>query len=149
MPSTRPNVARYRALLLLAALSLWACKRDARSGSGSASASGSATGSAAGSGSGSAAGSGGASGVSHKLPLIDSHVHLTPIPRSINRALRIFSQVNVVKFAVKSAGRFGTPRFEATAHYANNVLGENMAFFANLDWEGIDDKSWGQREADR
>lgn len=81
-------------------------------------------------------------------PLIDSHVHITPLPETVNLALRIFSQVGVEQFAVKSAGASGTPRFAATQKIAD-ILGEKMAFFANVDWDGIDDPGWGKREADR
>ncbi|MCC6748200.1 MAG: amidohydrolase family protein [Deltaproteobacteria bacterium] len=75
-------------------------------------------------------------------------MHITPLPESFNEALRIFSQVGVTKFAVKSAGVPGTPRYEATRRLAG-VLGEKMAFFINPDWEGIDEPGWGRREADR
>jgi predicted TIM-barrel fold metal-dependent hydrolase len=75
-------------------------------------------------------------------------VHITPLPETINHALRIFSEVGVVKFATKSAGTFGTPRFEATVHFAG-ILGERMAFFANVDWDGIDGRHWARREAER
>ncbi len=80
--------------------------------------------------------------------ITDSHVHLTPLPDVVNLALTIFSQVNVTRFAVKSAGVPGTERYEMTRHIAD-ILGEKMAFFTNLDWEGIDDPGWGEREAGR
>lgn len=82
-----------------------------------------------------------------RLPLIDSHVHLTPLPESMALALRIFEAVGVVKFAVKSAGTWGSPRYRATRAYAER-LGERMAFFINLDWSGIDRPGWGAREAE-
>ncbi len=81
-------------------------------------------------------------------PLIDSHVHLTPLPQTVNFALRIFAAVGVKKFAVKSAGSYGTPRYQATRSVAR-ALGDAMAFFINLDWDGIDDPRWAKREADR
>ena len=83
-----------------------------------------------------------------RLPLIDSHVHLTPLDGPMNFALRLFSQVGVEKFAVKSAGIPGGPRYKATLRYAQ-YLGESMAFFSNLNWDGIDDPNWGHREAAR
>jgi len=81
-------------------------------------------------------------------PIIDSHVHITPIPDVINRALRVFGRMNIIKFAVKSAGVPGEPRYKATREIAG-ILGARMAFFTNVDWEGIDDPGWGKREADR
>lgn len=81
-------------------------------------------------------------------PIIDSHVHLTPTPEVFNLALEIFNAVGVVKFAVKSAGTPGEMRYEMTRELAR-VLGERMAFFSNLDWEGVDEPGWGAREAGR
>ena len=83
-----------------------------------------------------------------RLPIIDSHVHITPTGEAVALALRIFDRVGVTKFAVKSAGIPGDPRYEATRQAAR-ILGEKMAFFSNIDWDGIDDPGWGQREADR
>lgn len=82
------------------------------------------------------------------LHLIDSHVHITPLPGPMNLALRLFAELKIDKFAVKSAGNPGKPRYAATLRYANR-LGERMAFFTNLDWEGIDEPGWGKREADK
>lgn len=81
-------------------------------------------------------------------PIIDSHVHITPLPETMNLALQIFSQVGVTRFAVKSAGTPGTLRYKETVRFAE-ILGEKMAFFTNLDWDGVDDPGWGEREADR
>lgn len=83
-----------------------------------------------------------------ELRLIDSHVHITPLPGPMNLALRLFSELKIDKFAVKSAGNPGKPRYAATLRYANR-LGERMAFFTNLDWDDIDDPGWGKREADK
>jgi predicted TIM-barrel fold metal-dependent hydrolase len=80
--------------------------------------------------------------------IIDSHVHLTPLPETINLALQVFSQVNVSKFVVKSAGSPGTMRYRATLKFAD-LLGDRMAYFTNVDWDDIDDPNWGQREADK
>ncbi len=82
------------------------------------------------------------------LVLIDSHVHLTPLAGPMRLALRMFSELNIEKFAVKSAGNPGTPRYAATLRWANR-LGERMAFFINVDWDGVDDPGWGKREADK
>lgn len=82
------------------------------------------------------------------IPIIDSHVHIAPLPASMDLALRIFQQVGVVKFAVKSAGIPGEQRYMLTRQFAE-ILGEHMAYFTNLDWDGIDDPQWGKREADR
>ncbi|MBW2733555.1 MAG: amidohydrolase family protein [Deltaproteobacteria bacterium] len=81
-----------------------------------------------------------------KLQIIDSHVHLTPLDGPFNTALRLFSDLNISKFAVKSAGKPGSLRYKATLRYAD-YLGEKMAFFTNVDWEGIDDANWAAREA--
>lgn len=82
------------------------------------------------------------------MQIIDSHVHITPLPETINLALRIFSHVGVTHFAVKSAGSPGTLRYQESLRFAE-MLGERMAFFTNVDWDGIDDPGWGEREADR
>jgi predicted TIM-barrel fold metal-dependent hydrolase len=81
-------------------------------------------------------------------PIIDSHVHITPLPETMNLALQIFSQVGVTKFAVKSAGVPGTLRYQETVRFAR-IMGDRMAFFSTVDWDGIDDPGWGKREADQ
>jgi len=80
--------------------------------------------------------------------IYDSHVHITPTEESFNLALLVFSRVGVKKFAVKSAGVPGGLRYEMTTKFAE-ILGERMAYFSNVDWDGIDDPGWGKREADR
>jgi predicted TIM-barrel fold metal-dependent hydrolase len=99
------------------------------------------------------AGAGGATASSYPpngngMALIDSHVHITPLSEPFNLALRIFSRVGVERFAVKSAGGPGEPRYAVTRKLARE-LGERMAFFTNIDWDDIDDPGWGKREADR
>ena len=54
----------------------------------------------------------------------------------------------MVKFAVKSAGVPGEPRYIMTRRVAE-ILGERMAYFTNLDWNGVDEPGWGKREATR
>jgi len=81
-------------------------------------------------------------------PIIDSHVHITPLPESLNLALQIFSQAGIVKFAVKSAGVPGSLRYRETQRFAG-IMGPRMALFTTLDWDGIDEAGWGEREADR
>jgi predicted TIM-barrel fold metal-dependent hydrolase len=83
-----------------------------------------------------------------KLPIIDSHVHLTPIEGIFGLALKLFKELNITKFAVKSAGKPGTARYLATLALADK-LGDKMAFFTNIDWQGIDDPGWAKREADK
>jgi predicted TIM-barrel fold metal-dependent hydrolase len=83
-----------------------------------------------------------------RLPMIDSHVHITPTSEALALSLRIFERAGVTKFAVKSAGVPGEPRYEATRQAAQ-LLGDRMAFFSNIDWDGIDEPGWGRREADR
>ena len=80
--------------------------------------------------------------------IYDSHVHITPTEESFNLSLLVFSKVGVKKFAVKSAGVPGGLRFEMTTKFAE-ILGGRMAYFSNVDWEGVDDPGWGKREADR
>lgn len=80
--------------------------------------------------------------------MIDSHVHIVPLPETMNVALRIFSQVGVTKFAVKSAGIPGTLKYRETQRLAE-MLGDRIALFTNVDWDGIDEPGWGKREADR
>jgi len=63
-------------------------------------------------------------------------------------ALRLFAEIRVDKFAVKSAGNPGTPRYAATLRWAQR-LGDRMAFFTNIDWEDIDKPTWAKREADK
>lgn len=82
----------------------------------------------------------------HTVPLIDSHVHIVPLPAPVRLADQIFQTVNIKKFAMKSAGKVGSPRYRATLQVAA-IFGENAAYFTNLDWRGIDDKNWGTREA--
>jgi predicted TIM-barrel fold metal-dependent hydrolase len=83
-----------------------------------------------------------------ELRLIDSHVHITPLDTTFNLALRIFDAVGVDKFALKSAGTPGSPRYRATLRFAQHY-GESMAFFTNLDWSGIDRPDWAEREVER
>jgi len=106
-----------------------------------------------GGGGGSGAGTGAGSGAAKvdpraALKLIDSHVHIYPLDGPMQLAQRIFAAVGVVKFAVKSAGQVGSEKYLATLRYAE-YYGERMAFFVNLDWNGIDEPGWGKREADR
>ena len=79
-------------------------------------------------------------------PIIDSHIHLTPTPECLHRALALFKRCGIVKFCAKSAGHPGSRRFEATAALARK-LGDNFAFFSNLNWSGIDDPGWSATEA--
>jgi predicted TIM-barrel fold metal-dependent hydrolase len=82
----------------------------------------------------------------HAVPLIDSHVHIIPLPASVRLADHIFQKVNIQKFAMKSAGKVGSARYQATKQVAA-IFGDKTAFFINLDWRGIDDRNWGKREA--
>jgi len=82
------------------------------------------------------------------IPIIDSHVHITPTPECLEHSLRIFKANGITRFCTKSAGFPGSPRFSATLKIQQQ-LGERFAFFSNLDWRGIDHPGWGQREANR
>jgi predicted TIM-barrel fold metal-dependent hydrolase len=66
----------------------------------------------------------------------------------MNLALRIFAAANVTKFVTKSAGIPGELRYRETLRFAD-LLGERLAYFTNLDWDGIDRPDWGKREAER
>lgn len=80
--------------------------------------------------------------------IIDSHVHITPLPDCVDRTLRIFEKNGVTKFCTKSAGFVGTGRFKATLEVKER-LGDRFSFFVNLDWRGIDHPGWAPREAQR
>ncbi|MBW1807035.1 MAG: amidohydrolase family protein [Deltaproteobacteria bacterium] len=81
-------------------------------------------------------------------PIIDSHVHVTPLNDSVARAIEIFDKNGITKFCTKSAGFVGSGRFNATLR-VKQQLGERFAFFCNLDWRGIDNPAWPEREAMR
>ncbi len=81
-------------------------------------------------------------------PIIDSHVHIVPTEACIKRALKIFKASGITRFCAKSAGFYPGARFRATVAMAKN-LGPRFAFLANVDWRGIDDPAWPQREARR
>ncbi|HOI08960.1 MAG TPA: amidohydrolase family protein [Myxococcota bacterium] len=78
-------------------------------------------------------------------PVIDSHVHLSPNMQALARALEVFDRVGIDRFVVKSAGSVGSPRYQATLAM-QRVLGDRMRAFANIDWQGIDDPRWTQRQ---
>ncbi len=82
------------------------------------------------------------------VEIIDSHVHLAPTEECLERALRLFERNRVTRFCTKSAGSPGTRRFRATLAIKRR-LGERFAFFANLDWRGVDQPGWAEREAAR
>jgi hypothetical protein len=79
-------------------------------------------------------------------PVIDSHVHLSPNMQALARALEVFDRVGIGRFVVKSAGPVGSPRYQATLAM-QRVLGDRMRAFSNIDWQGIDDPRFGERQA--
>jgi len=81
-------------------------------------------------------------------PVIDSHVHLTPSPDCIARALRIFAAAGIERFCVKSAGFAGSARFQATRQLQRR-LGRRLAMFVNIDWRGFGRPGWQERELAR
>ncbi len=81
-------------------------------------------------------------------PVIDSHTLITPVPESINTALRLFQRVGVVKFCNKNGGYLGSPRFAGTLH-VKHLLKDKFAFFVNVSWQGVNEPGWGELEADR
>ena len=80
--------------------------------------------------------------------MIDSHVHITPSPDCLQRALAAFARNRVTKFCTKNA-RFPGSRMYAATLAVHKKLGDRFAFFTNLDWHGVDEPGWGQREAAR
>lgn len=79
-------------------------------------------------------------------PVIDSHVHLSPNMQALAVALEIFDRVGIGRFVVKSAGPVGSPRYQASLAM-QRVLGDRMRAFANIEWQGIDDPRFGERQA--
>jgi len=70
-------------------------------------------------------------------PVIDSHVHIAPNLQSLAEALDIFHRVGIDRFAVKSGGSPGSPRYQATMAM-QRMLGDRMRVFGNLDWQSFD-----------
>ncbi len=89
-----------------------------------------------------------AKGAQKLIPIIDSHVHITPTRASVERALAIFDKNGITRFCTKSAGFAGSRRFFATVQLKKQ-LKDRFAFFANLDWQDFDSPNWGAREAAR
>lgn len=81
------------------------------------------------------------------FPVIDSHTHIRPTWRSVKPALAIFRRVGVVKFVNKSGGRYGTPRYKAHVRLQQLMGWHRFAFFITLNWKGVNDPGWGEREA--
>jgi predicted TIM-barrel fold metal-dependent hydrolase len=98
---------------------------------------------------GGAAGAGGpgASGRPWHLgqPVIDSHVHVAPNLPALARTLEVFDRVGIGRFAVKSSGPVGTPRYQATMAM-QKVLGDRMRVFVNIDWQGAGEPGWADRQ---
>jgi predicted TIM-barrel fold metal-dependent hydrolase len=82
------------------------------------------------------------------IPIVDSHVHISPSTECVDRALKIFDANGITRFCTKSAGFIGTVRFSETLKVKKR-LGDRFAFFANADWRGIEDADWGEKEASR
>lgn len=78
-------------------------------------------------------------------PVIDSHVHIYPNMIALAKALQVFDRVGVGRFAVKSGGVVGTPKYQATLAM-QKILGDRMRIFANLDFEGVDSPDWMDRQ---
>jgi predicted TIM-barrel fold metal-dependent hydrolase len=57
---------------------------------------------------------------------------------ALARALDVFKRTGIGRFAVKSAGSVGSPRYVATLAM-QEILGDRMRSFANIDWRGVDD----------
>lgn len=81
-------------------------------------------------------------------PVIDSHTLIAPVDPSIDLALKIFKQVGVTKFCNKNGGFLGSRAFAYTLRIKHR-LGEQFAFFANLNWRGVNTRGWAEREAER
>ncbi|MBU1433026.1 amidohydrolase family protein [Myxococcota bacterium] len=69
--------------------------------------------------------------------IIDSHLHVDPTMLGLDTALTILDRAGVDRFVVKSAGKVGSPRYQATLAMMRVLKGRARAF-ANLDWRGID-----------
>jgi predicted TIM-barrel fold metal-dependent hydrolase len=80
-------------------------------------------------------------------PVIDSHTLITPIDGPIDTALEIFKRVGVVKFCNKNGGPVGSRVFAATLQQKHR-LKQQFEFFVNPDWRGVEEKGWGEREAE-
>jgi len=78
-------------------------------------------------------------------PVIDSHVHIFPGMVSLARALEVFDKVGVGRFAVKSGGAIGTPKYQATLAM-QRVLGDRVRVFATIDWSGLDDPLFASKQ---
>ncbi len=76
-------------------------------------------------------------------PIIDSHVHIVPTMEGLAMALAVFDAVGIDRFAVKSAGAWASPRFQATIAM-KQVLGDRMEVFCNIPWKNIDDPDFAQ-----
>ena len=81
-------------------------------------------------------------------PVIDSHTLIAPVDDSMRMALSVFQRVGVVKFCNKNGGWLGSRAFDATLR-VKHLLQDRFEFFANLDWTGVGQPGWGEREADR
>jgi len=79
-------------------------------------------------------------------PIIDSHVHIIPTLDGLALAMAVFDAVGVERFAVKSAGAWGSPRFEASIAM-KQVLGDRVELFCNIPWKGIDDPGFAEAVA--
>jgi predicted TIM-barrel fold metal-dependent hydrolase len=78
-------------------------------------------------------------------PIIDSHLHIFPSPETAERAERIFKMAGVERFCTKSAGAYPSKRFWATVEMQRQ-FGNRMTYFVNLDWEGVSEPGWSERE---
>lgn len=81
------------------------------------------------------------------LPVIDSHTHIMPIYRTVRVAIELFRRAGVVKFVNKSGGYYGSKRYKAHLAVQRALGWDRFAFFINLDWRGVDEPGWGEREA--
>ncbi len=81
-------------------------------------------------------------------PVVDSHVHLLPTPKALERALRLFDRAGITRFCAKSAGVPGSARYRASLAIQRR-LGDRFAFFTNLDWDGVGEPGWAEREVAR
>ncbi len=80
--------------------------------------------------------------------IIDSHVHISPTQTGLGLALEVFERAGIDRFVVKSAGVVGSRKYQA--HLAmQEMMGERMRLFVNLDWTGIDDPGFADREVAR
>ena len=79
-------------------------------------------------------------------PIIDSHVHVVPTMFGLARAVEVFDRAGIGRFAVKSGGPYGSPKYAATMAMTK-VMGDRMRVFANISWEQVNEPGFAEHQA--